>query len=98
MFSVNDSSLLSGNGQIGAWESANDSSHAATEDVARECSNVRPDRAVVKAPFSTTRCQYLGGIDFVLDETDAASSRASDAESKVESGRTGKERDIVSGR
>jgi hypothetical protein len=36
MFSIDDSGLFAGDAEIGAWESANDSSHAATEDVARE--------------------------------------------------------------
>jgi hypothetical protein len=92
-----NSGPLAGHGEISAGEAPNDSSHAATVESAREGSDIRPDRSLVKAPIFHARRQNAGCADFPLAVTDAASIWNCESDGQVESGRSGEETDIELG-
>jgi hypothetical protein len=84
MFAV-DSFLPSGDTEIGAGKSANDSIHFSTPRAAVKGSNVRPDRRVVQTPVRNTRRQDCGRRNFDLQVAATASVWQSDAHGEVES-------------
>jgi hypothetical protein len=66
--------LSAGNGQVGAWEAANDAVHSAIKLAAVEGSNVGPNRSLAQAAVFHTRRQDCGRWSFPLHETDSASA------------------------
>jgi len=80
-----DSGLSAGNTEVLAGEPANESSHAATEEFAREGGNVRPDRRVLHASVFHASRQDCGRRSLPLHETDTASLWQSASDGEVES-------------
>jgi hypothetical protein len=94
MLSV-DSGLLSGDREVCAGETPNDSIHAVTIEIAWEGSHVRPDRSRFKAPVFHARRQYAGCADFPFAEHDAASIWNRDSDGEIESACSGEEADVL---
>jgi hypothetical protein len=97
IFVLNESVSVSGDGQIGAWEPADDSIdsiHERTKRFPFESSDIAPDWSVVKAPLRNARNQKLCGFSFVLHVQDAPSAWASGSNCKVESGITAEQTDV----
>jgi hypothetical protein len=83
-------SLSSGNGQVGAWETANDSVHATIKRSAVEGSYIRPDSSVWNTPVFSTRRQDSGRREFPLHAHERASSSNSDIDGDVKYSCAGK--------
>jgi hypothetical protein len=88
---ADDSGALSRNRVIRAGETGHDSSHAATIEFAPERSYVGKDRSIVERSLFNSRIQNFAGRKLPLTETDAASTRESDSDSKVESRDSGEQ-------
>lgn len=90
---LDDSLAAAGDGDVLTRESANDAIHCSTPRATVEGFNVRPDRSGLQRPLFNPCCQNFAVFDSALDIADRSSIWASDSESGIESGPSGKQAD-----